>query len=142
MMRSGFTHLLLLANVKMTDFHPLNDAETFLAAAMGGQMPMAEFMKIFLASTVELPSANEVHADGAGLIPILFDKEGTNMLALFTHKDRIAPFRERASYCVSMKAIDVLRRLPPGYGVVINPGGKFGFDISSEGVREILRDFD
>ena len=108
---------------------------------MNSRMPMAEFMKIFLASTIELPSANEVHADGAGLSPILFDKEGVNMLALFTHKDRIASFAGRAPYYVSMKAIDVLRRLPPGYGVVVNPGFEFGFDISSEGVREILRDF-
>ena len=127
--------------IKMTDFYPINDVETSLVAAMNSRMPMAEFMKIFLASTVELPSANEVHVDGAGLSPIIFDKEGVGMLALFTHKDRIASFAERAPYCVSIKAIDVLRRLPPGYGVVVNPGVKFGFDISSDGVREILRDF-
>ena len=108
---------------------------------MSHRIAMAEFMRGFAISNVELPSAEEVHGNGAGLSPILFDKDGVMMLAIFTDKSRIGAYVERAPYCVSMKAIDVMRRLPPGVGIVVNPGFKLGFDISPEGIKEVLRDF-
>jgi len=37
--------------------------------------------------------------------------------------------------------LDVLRRVPGGYGVVVNPGTTLGFEISASGVGEILKDF-
>lgn len=33
------------------------------------------------------------------------------------------------------------KRVPGGYGVVINPGTPLGFEISPSGVGEILKDF-
>jgi len=98
-------------------------------------------MRGFAISNIELPSAEEVRGDGAGLSPILFDKGGVMMLALFTDKIRIGTYAERAPYCVSMKAIDVMRRIPPGIGIVVNPGFKLGFEISPDGIRDVLRDF-
>jgi hypothetical protein len=40
-----------------------------------------------------------------------------------------------------MLMFEVLRRVPGGYGVVVNPGTSLGFEISPAGLQEILKDF-
>ena len=125
----------------MTDLPPQTPIETLLQTAMAGTLPIAAFMQAFVASEVLLLTGSRVTPDGSGFDPLLFDKQGTLHVAVFTDAARIGPHAQQAPHQIRWLMRDVLRRVPGGYGVVINPGTTLGFEISPAGVGEILKDF-
>lgn len=125
----------------MLQFDPINELEAALQKARSGSLPMSDFIKLFVSSELAVPSGEEVMADGSGFRPLLFDKGQVKMVACFTAKERIGAFAARAPYCLVIKGRDFLRRVPPNYGLVINPGHSIGFEISPEGLLNIVRDF-
>ncbi len=62
-------------------------------------------------------------------------------MAVFTDPSRVGIYSQQAEHQIRWRMLDVLRRVPGGYGVVINPGTPLGFEISPSGVGEILKDF-
>ncbi|MGX9080537.1 hypothetical protein ACWTQY_32310, partial [Klebsiella pneumoniae] len=60
---------------------------------------------------------------------------------VFTDPSRVGIYSQQAEHQIRWLTLDVLRRVPSGYGVVINPGTPLGFEISPSGVGEILKDF-
>ena len=125
----------------MTDLPPQTPLETLLQTAMAGTLPIGAFMQAFVASDVLVLTGSLVTPDGSGFDPLLFDKQGTLHVAVFTHAARIGPPAQQAPHQIRWLMRDVLRRVPGGYGVVINPGTSLGFEISPGGVGEILKDF-
>lgn len=125
----------------MTDLAPQTPIETLLKAAMDGAVPIRAFMEAFVASDVVLLTGSLVTPDGSGFDPLLFDKQGTLHVAVFTDPSRVGIYGQQAEHQIRWRMLDVLRRVPGGYGVVINPGTALGFEISSSGVGEILKDF-
>lgn len=125
----------------MTDLPPQTPIETLLASAMDGQLPIGLFMKAFVASEIVLLTGSLVTPDGSGFDPLLFDKQGVLHVAVFTDSARVGIHSQQAPHTVRMLMIEVLRRVPGGYGVVINPGTTLGLEISPAGVGEILKDF-
>lgn len=125
----------------MTDLPPQTPIETLLQTAMAGQLPIKAFMKAFVASEVVLLTGSLVTPDGSGFDPLLFDKQGVLHVAVFTDPARVGFHSEQAPHQIRWLMLDVLRRVPGGYGVVINPGTTLGFEISPDGVGEILKDF-
>lgn len=125
----------------MVEFVPVNDLEKSLMQAQSGQLPVRAFIEKLVASDVALPSGDEIKEDGSGFQPLLFDKEGTSMVAVFTDKERVKRFSNITNFCLTMNALEFLRRIPKKFGIVINPGFEIGLDISPDGIAEILRDF-
>ena len=125
----------------MTDLAPQTPIETLLKAAMDGAVPIRAFMAAFVASEVVLLTGSLVTPDGSGFDPLLFDKQGTLHVAVFTDPSRVGIYSQQAEHQIRWLMLDVLRRVPGGYGVVINPGTSLGFEISPSGVGEILKDF-
>ena len=125
----------------MTELPPQTPIETLLQSAMDGQLPIGLFMKAFVASEVVLLTGSLVTPDGSGFDPLLFDKQGVLHVAVFTDPARVGFHSEQAPHQIRWLMLDVLRRVPGGYGVVINPGTTLGFEISPAGVGEILKDF-
>lgn len=125
----------------MPSFVPLNDLESTLVEARQGRLPMKDLVKALVTSDIALPSGAEVMADGSGFQPLLFPKNAVQMVACFTDKSRIGEYAKKAPYCLIMKGKDFLRGVPSGYGVVVNPGQEFGFDISPDGIKEIIGEF-
>jgi hypothetical protein len=72
--------------------------------------------------------------------PVLYDRNSVPMLAAFTDKQRILEVPDLPKFCLLMKGLEVLRRIPPGHGLVINPGLAVGFDVSPEGIEKIVKD--
>lgn len=122
----------------MTDFAPLNSFEIALDRAKSDLIPMSEFIRTFVDSELVVPSGAEVMSDGSGFQPLLFKKEQAQMVGCFSEKQRIGEYTEMTPYYLTMKGRDLLRRLPPSYGIVINPGCSLGFDISPDGVARIV----
>ena len=125
----------------MNDTAPQTPIETLLQSAMGGTLPIGAFMKPFVGSEVVLLTGSLVTPDGSGFDPLLFDKQGVLHVAVFTHPARIGNHAQQAPHQLRWLMLDVLRRVPGGYGVVVNPGTPLGFEISPTGVGEILKDF-
>jgi hypothetical protein len=123
------------------EFMPTNALETALAKAMRKELPIARFLTVLLESDLAIPSTSEVQADGSGMNPIMYDKNGATMIAVYTDLERAKLQSATASYCLLMPARRFLKALPPGYGVVINPGLSVGLELSESGIQEIRRDF-
>lgn len=121
-------------------FDPCNDLESSLCSAKNNEISVAEFLLHLVHSDLTLPSASEVEDDGAGFRPIIYDKNGTKMLASFTDKARMGGLLHIATYCLTMNGLQVLRRIPRGVGLVINPGLEIGLDLSPDGIVQIIRD--
>lgn len=125
----------------MNDAAPQTPIETLLKTAMDGQLPIGLFMKAFVASEVVLLTGSLVTPDGSGFDPLLFDKQGVLHVSVFTDMSRVGFHSQQAPHSIRMLMLEVLKRVPGGYGVVINPGTSLGFEISPSGVGEILKDF-
>ena len=120
---------------------PQNPLETLLKAAMEGTVPIKAFMQGFVASEVVLLTGSRVTPDGSGFDPLLFDKQGVLHVAVFTDMARVGIHAQQAPHTLRWLMLDVLRRVPGGYGVVVNPGTPLGFEVAPSGVGELLRDF-
>ncbi len=124
-----------------TPLVPSNDLETALVAAKKGELPLREFLAKLLDSEIAVPSANEVLEGGYGLRPLLFERDGTPMVAIFSSRERAKLFEAQAPHALVIEARAFLSGLSTHAGVVLNPGYTEGLDISPEGIRNILRDF-
>jgi len=122
-------------------FSPLNDFESKLVQAQEGEVTVPELMASLAAADLALPSANVVEQDWSGFQPLLFTKNSTPMIACFSAKERMVDYADMVPYCLVIKGRELLRRMPPGHGLVINPGQRFGFDVSPDGIAQIVTDF-
>ncbi|GAB1269258.1 hypothetical protein NBRC116493_25110 [Aurantivibrio infirmus] len=122
-------------------FFPENKIEELLVKTQEKKIDFKYFIKQFLESEIIMPSATEVMPDGTGVTPLLFDKNSTTMIGIFTSFSRATLYKDKAQYCLSLKGIELVKRIPKGNGVVINPGFSSGFDISPRGILEIAKDF-
>ncbi|MBT2766250.1 SseB family protein [Stenotrophomonas sp. ISL-67] len=125
----------------MTDLPPQTPIETLLQSTMDGTTLIGAFMKAFVASDVVLLTGSLVTPDGSGFDPLLFDKQGTLHVAVFTHMQRVGFHSQQAPHTIRMQMLEVLKRVPGGYGVVVNPGTSLGLELSPTGIGEILKDF-
>ncbi len=106
----------------------------------GGKMSLHEFIKIFLESELIVPSAVETQ-EGDFIVPLFFKKEGQSMLSVFASPFFLEMYKNNVKKCFIMKGKEVLMRLPPNVGLVINPGCSEGFDVSPAGAQDIVKDF-
>jgi hypothetical protein len=125
----------------MNDLTPLTPIEALLQSAMDGKTPIGAFMKAFVASDEVLLTGSLVTPDGSGFDPLLFDKQGTLHVAVFTHMERVGFHSQQAPHTIRMQMLEVLKRVPGGYGVVVNPGTSLGLELSPAGIGAILKDF-
>lgn len=123
---------------EMKGFRPINDFELALEQAKDGRLGVRELMRVLVSSELAVPSAEEVMADGSGFSPLLFNKNGVQMLACFSDKSRVNEFADMTPYCLMMQGRELLRRMPPGYGLVINPGLIVGFDMTPDGIARLV----
>ena len=123
----------------MTEFATYGPFEDVIAQARAGKKTKEELIGSFLAAEVVLPSG--APAEGSDeIVPLLFEVEGATMLAVFTDPRRIGEFADIAPYLITMSGRDIMVRLPPDGGIVINPTtAEVGFEISPEAVAATLQ---
>lgn len=125
----------------MKEFLPQGDLEIAMLKAKSGFLAAPELMRLFVEARLIVPSGGEVAATGHGFQPLEFSRSDTTMLACFSTRERIGEFSGMAPYYLEMTGRQLLERLPPSYGIVINPGWPVGFEIPPQGVAKILSDF-
>ena len=72
--------------------------------------------------------------DGGGFEPLLMGEADAPLVAAFTAPGRATLHRARAEYLLEMDGDSFLRRLPPGYGAVVNPGYDAQFVVDAGAV--------
>jgi hypothetical protein len=110
-----------------------NSLEVVLAHARSGSLTMEDLLKEFADSDLIVASRTQLIEGGTPFRPLLLFKEQNTMMACFTDRCRIGDFASVAPHSIVMKGIDVLRALPPGMGLVINPGTTLNLELFPEG---------
>ena len=123
----------------MHKFKANNNLEHLLEQAQNGKTDFEIFMKKFLIEEIIVPSSVKI-IDG-NFEPLLFNKEGTYMMASFTSRELLNLYEKEVKQYLVVSGKQMLEQAPHDIGVVINPGYKIGFDISPKGIKQILKDF-
>lgn len=121
-------------------FTPENELEILLARAVNKEIPFTQFIERILELEFFIPSATQITNEGSGLSPLLFDKNGTQMFSVFTALSKVSMYQDKMPFCLSMKVGELLKRIPKGSGLVVNPGFSVGFDLPPEGVQRIIEE--
>lgn len=124
-----------------SDWPPQNPLEQALHGVKTQQIPTEAFLQALVAGTLYVPSREEVQADGSHFSPMLFERGGVPLVAAFTHLERAGRYSDKAPFAVSLSGREFLTGLPPGYGLVLNPGYDVRSEILPQGIPAILRDF-
>lgn len=125
--------------------NPINTLEHALVDASAGQISFEEFIRVFAAQTLVVPSATPVDENGLGLSPAFFYKPEFSVIVAFTDLTRVARLRKTLDFqfCVAMNGSGLLNWIPSGVGLVVNPGFDKGFELAPNdvaGIRDIPRE--
>lgn len=125
--------------VGLLEFTPLNPVEDLIAGARAGSVELGAVIDALRTTELFVSSRQEVLADGSGFEPLLFGEPASPLVAAFTDPERPVIHRDRAEYMVQMKGHDLLIRIPPGYGIVVNPGYVAQLIISAEAIEDLRK---
>ncbi len=125
----------------MIELPPQNLVERLIKSASEGTTTRGAFIRAILPVEVTVLSGSYVEEDGTGLDPLLFEKQGVLHLAAFTDDSRMGIYTQQAPYTGKVTMYRLLQQVPPGYGVVVNPGTSLHFELSWQGIQNILEDF-
>mgnify|MGYP006183728427 CR=1 FL=1 len=134
----------------MTDLAPQTPIETLLKAAMDGSVPIRAFMEAFVASEVVLLTGSLVTPDGSGFDPLLFDKQGTLHVAVFTDPSRVGIYSQQAEHQIDRHAVSGIKRnrrgqpqkCPNRATEIGNPGMRDRHTAAKTGAAQFLTLFD
>lgn len=119
-------------------FAPESPIEQRILDAQTGALPGDALMREIAASTIYIPSKTEVRKDGGGFQPVMLDQDGVPFVAVYTAMAR-AP-RDAARYLLQALGRHFFLRLPPGYGVIVNPGYDAQLLVPPEGAAVLKQD--
>ena len=115
--------------------------EQAIAKGQAGEGDMNSVLAEFVNAEIVVPTAVQAEESLNELQPVLFDREGTPMLAAFTHADMIGDqVREVAAHSATIHAAELVQAIPPQTGLVVNPGNTEGFEMLPEGVAQLADD--
>ena len=119
-------------------FTPETAIEHRILAAQKGELSGDALLREIAAANLYIPSRDEVQEDGSRFQPVLHDLEGQSCVAVYTALSR-AP-RDEAPHMLQAVGSHFFLRLPPGYGVMINPGYAVEILVPAHGVAALQQD--
>ena len=122
-----------------SNFEPQNQLEASLVESQSGRIPFVKFIERMLNSDVFVLSSEDVSGDSFN--PMQYERCGEVFVATFTALSRTQRVAKQAPYCLSIKASELLNRISPNVGIVLNPGCSAGFELPASGLEGIRRDF-
>ncbi len=122
-------------------FYPKNILEEELVKAKKGDISLENFISFLLKENLFVPSLNKVEIDGSGFSPLIFDREGVQMISVFTGKDRVDKYKNYIKDVIIISSRDIIKNIPENCGIVINPGYTEGLEILEKGIFNIKKDF-
>lgn len=117
-----------------------NEVERLLIEVREWRIPLVQFVRALTAHNLFILSTTEVKEDGTGLLPLLFDRNDVPLAAVFTSPQRATMHAESAPFLLQMNGLELLSRIPQGYGLVINRGHPVELELMPQGIENIIRD--
>jgi hypothetical protein len=125
--------------VQLVDFQPENELERAILGTKQGIRTIDELMNIIAISELYVSSKRVVHQDGSGFEPLLLGQGENPLVATFSSLSRPGLHRHMAEYVLQIKGREFFLRLPPNYGVILNPGYAAQLIIPSRGISELKK---
>jgi len=119
-------------------FAPQTPIEHRILAAQNGDLSGDALLREIAASNLYIPSKDEVQTDGSRFQPVLLEMEGEPYVAVYTALSRVP--KDMAPYLLQAVGSHFFLRLPPGYGVIINPGYAAQMLVPAHGVTALQQD--
>jgi len=119
-------------------FTPQTAIEHRILAAQKGALSGDALLHEIAGSTLFIPSKDAVQADGSRFQPVLVEMDGQPYVALYTALARVP--KDTAPYLLQAAGMHFFLRLPPGYGVMINPGYDAQMFIPAHGIAAFQQD--
>ena len=119
-------------------FAPETPIEHRILAAQKGELSGDALLREIAASTLYIPSQDEVQEDGSGFQPVLIEMDGQPYVAVYTALSRA--HGDQAFALLQAVGSHFLLRLPPGYGVMVNPGYAAQILVPGHGVAALQQD--
>jgi hypothetical protein len=119
-------------------FQPWNAIERHILDARDGRGDADALIRAIAETELFIPSAGEVQPDGSGYRPILLEQDDLSLVAVYTAAARME--KGMAPTLMRMPGRAFFLRLPPGYGVIVNPGFEAQIIMAPEGVAALKED--
>ena len=126
--------MTLLAFVAETDI------EHQILKAQDGALSGDALLRRMADADLFVPSTGDVQSDGSGFQPVLIDQDGSPFVVVFTAVSRQP--KDMAPCMMQMNGGQFFRRLPAGYGVMVNPGYDAQILVPSDGMAALKQDLD
>lgn len=123
----------------LVPFEPENGLEETIAAARSGGSSIEDVLRAANRCDLYISSKSEVQQDGSGFEPLLLGGRDGPLIAAFTSASRPTLHHHMAKYVLQMKGIEFFRRVPQGYGAILNPGYKCQLIISPTSIDSLRR---
>lgn len=121
-------------------FHPKTKLDDLLIQAKNGEVSMSDLLKQLVRENVYVSSKEEVQSDGAGFVPLLLEGQDGPLVAVFSALPHATIHREVAQHALQMNGQTFISQMPPGYGLVLNPGFTVHLVIPPDGIETIKAD--
>ena len=105
-----------------------------IARTRVGALSMQSLLWVFASRVVLVGSSAEVGDDLSGFQPVVFERDGEQLVAVFTTTDRADLLGDSVPYLAAIAGEDLVRRLPDGFGIVVNPRSELGFEVPARGI--------
>ena len=125
----------------MQEFTPENLLEHAVQDAKLGSLRLETLFDVIADANLLIASRTEVQANGTGFTPLLLEKDGAPFVAAFSSFSRATLHREAAEYVLQMNGREFFLRLPPEYGVMLNPGFVVQLAITCDAARDLRTRF-
>jgi len=119
-------------------FEAENDIEHQILKAQDGALSGDALLHRMADADLFIPSTGEVQTDGSGFQPVLIDQDGSSLVVVFTARSRQP--KDMAAWMMQMNGGQFFRRLPAGYGVMVNPGFDAQILVPPHGMATLKRD--
>jgi hypothetical protein len=119
-------------------FEPETDIERRIMDVQAGRYPADALMRDLADAELYIPSQAKVENGWTGYVPVLLEQEGISFVAVFTAASRQK--RNFAPYLLRSPGRPFFLRLPPGYGVIFNPGSDAQIFLPPDGVALLKQD--
>ncbi|PRY62830.1 type III secretion system (T3SS) SseB-like protein [Knoellia remsis] len=116
-------------------------AELAIARGQQGKLSPATTLWTLAASELWIASDDEPQGNQLPTSPLIVAAEGRDvqLLAVFTDPGVMAPMLGQR-VAVRVPGLELMRRMPPGAGMVINPGHPVGMELPAETISQFVAD--
>jgi hypothetical protein len=122
----------------LLSFAPQTQIEHRILAAQNGDLSGDALLREIADANLYIPSKDDVREDGSRFEPILLEMDSEPYVAVYTAPSRVP--KDGTPHLLQAVGSHFFLRLPPGYGVIVNPGYAAQVLIPAHGVTAFQQD--